>query len=173
MSMVLILKESVTGALLSVLQIAAFVIPILLFIEILRDINILDRFSSFCSPLVRIFQMPKEACLPLLAGLIFGIAYGAGVIIQSVREGHLSLRDIYIINTFLIICHSIIEDTILFVAIGANIWLILFPRIIGAVVVCYIISHIYKPVEVSVVPIPGQTQSSDRPASTNWENRST
>lgn len=157
----LILKEALSGAVLSVLQIAAFVIPIMVFIEILRDINVLDRFSSFFHPFVRIFRMPKEACLPLLAGLIFGIAYGAGVILQSVREGRLSLRDIYIINTFLIICHSVIEDTVLFVAIGANAWLILVPRIIGAVVVCYIISRLYEPAPIPLA-VPEKKESGAR-----------
>ncbi|GAW91150.1 nucleoside recognition domain-containing protein [Calderihabitans maritimus] len=87
---------------------------------------------------MRIFQLPSEASLPLLAGLIFGITYGAGVILQAARDGHLSKRDLYLISTFLVIFHSLFEDTMLFVAIGANGFILIFVRLILAVGITFI-----------------------------------
>ncbi|MBO8128726.1 MAG: nucleoside recognition protein [Peptococcaceae bacterium] len=140
-------KECLHGAITNVLQMAAFIIPIMVFIEILRDLNVLDLLSRPVAPFLRLYRLPKDACLPLLAGLFFGIAFGAGVILQTVREGHLTLRDLYIIHIFLVICHGFIDDTILFVAIGANGFLILVPRVLLAVGICYIISRLYKPAD--------------------------
>ena len=81
--------------------------------------------------------------MPLVAGLVFGISYGAGIIIQAAREGTLDYRDIYMINLFLVICHSVFEDTILFAAIGA-IWLpVLLFRLLLAVIVCMVVARFW------------------------------
>jgi len=139
---ILILKEALKGSLDNMLQIAVIVIPLMLFIEIFRDLNLLDRLTGLLAPFTRLLGISKEGNLPLLAGVIFGISYGGGVIINSSREGKLSLKEIYLINLFLIICHSVFEDTVLFAAIGAQ-WLpILISRFLMAVVVCYIYSQI-------------------------------
>jgi len=53
-------------------------------------------------------------------GIIFGIAYGAGVLIEEARSGRLSWKDIFLINVFLSVCHAVVEDTALFMAVGAN-----------------------------------------------------
>jgi len=79
-------------------------------------------------------------------------ARGAGVILQTVREGRLNIRDIYIVNVFLVICHGIIDDTAIFIAIGAEgLWIVL-PRVITALVVCYLLSRILKPAAEPEVP---------------------
>ncbi|MBE0466529.1 MAG: nucleoside recognition protein [Candidatus Desulforudis sp.] len=145
MPVVEVLREAVTGSLYNIFQMACFIIPIMFFIEVLRDLNVLDRLAGLGAPLSRLYRMPREACLPLFAGLIFGIAFGAGVILNSIREGHLSIRDIYIINVFLVICHGVIDDTVLFIAIGAEGWLLVVPRVVTALIVCYFMSRVFKP----------------------------
>ncbi|MFZ5901180.1 hypothetical protein [Desulforudis sp. DRI-14] len=47
-------------------------------------------------------------------------------------------------NTFLVICHSIVEDTLLFAALGANLAIILGWRFVLAVFVCLVLSRILK-----------------------------
>lgn len=142
MTAVEILMEAAFGCLKSITQIALIVIGLMIFIEIFKDLNWLDKLTRIFNPLTRIIHLPKEASLPLMAGLVFGISYGGGIIINSAREGTLTLRDIYIINLFLVICHSIFEDTLLFMTVGAK-WLpILLVRMAGAVVVCYLYARL-------------------------------
>ena len=138
-----ILREALVGSLMSVLQIALIVIPLMILIEIIKDMNWLSYLSRAMTPLTRWMKLPGEAALPLVAGLVFGISYGAGIIIQAAREGTLDYRDIYMINLFLVICHSVFEDTILFAAIGA-IWLpVLIFRLLLAVVVCMVVARFW------------------------------
>lgn len=135
-----ILEEALKGSLDNMLQIVVIVIPFMLFVEIFRDLNLLDRLTCLLTPLTELLGISKEGNLPLLAGIIFGISYGGGVIISSAREGKFTHNEIYLINLFLIICHSVFEDTVLFAAIGAK-WLpILISRFIMAVAVCYLYS---------------------------------
>jgi len=96
-------------------QIAVIVIPLMIFMEIMKDLNILDRISGKLHWTVKPFGMKPDAVFPLLVGLVFGIAYGAGFIIQAAREGTLCKRDLYLISLFLVINHSVFEDTLLFV----------------------------------------------------------
>ncbi|MFZ5898619.1 MAG: nucleoside recognition domain-containing protein [Bacillota bacterium] len=141
------LNEAILGSIFSILQMAVIIIPIMVLIEILRDINILDRVAGLGRPITSLYKISPAATIPLLAGLFFGIAYGAGVIIQSAKAGKLSARDLYIVNTFLVICHSIVEDTLLFAALGANLAIILGWRVVLAVVVCLALSRILKAAE--------------------------
>jgi len=141
--MLAILQEALLGSLSNVLQIALIVIPLMIFIEIMKDLNWLSYLTAILAPLTRWMKLPREAGLPLVAGLVFGISYGAGIIIQAAREGTLTNSDIYMINLFLVICHSVFEDTILFAAIGA-IWLpVLIYRLLLAVAVCAAIARFW------------------------------
>jgi len=79
-----------SGSIKLVLDVAVIVIPIMVALEILKDLHWLDRVASWLAPALSRIHLSRAAALPLLVGLIFGIAYGAGVIIAAAREGELS-----------------------------------------------------------------------------------
>jgi len=107
-------------------------------------LKLFDKVSFLTKPISRLFNISDEAGMPILTGLIFGITYGAGAIIQSAREGAMNERDLYVVNTFLVLCHGIFEDTILFAAVGANIYIILIFRVFTAVAITFLISRFVK-----------------------------
>ncbi|MGB9826707.1 MAG: hypothetical protein ACPLRU_08540, partial [Desulfofundulus sp.] len=84
--------------------------------------------------------MSEAAAFPLLTGLIFGILYGAGVIIEEARSGKLSRREIWLLNLFLGLTHAIVEDTAIFVTLGANLAVILGGRLVITVLVIFLIA---------------------------------
>lgn len=127
-------------------QMAIIVIPLMLFMEIMKDTNVLDKITGWLEWTVKPFAMPPAAVFPLLVGLVFGLAYGAGFIIQASKEGTLSKRDLYLISLFLVINHSVIEDTLLFVAIGANGGVVLAFRFITSVLVTWAVARFIMPV---------------------------
>lgn len=132
--------DAAQGSAKNLLIMAAIIIPIMILLEIARDMQLLDRFSGKISPLMKFFGISPEASFPLFAGFMFGIAYGAGVLIEEANSGRLSRRDMFIVFVFLSICHAIIEDTALFLAVGANPLVILVGRLIMAIVITYLIS---------------------------------
>lgn len=134
-------RTALTGSLKSVWQMAIIIIPMMICLEIAKDLKILDRLAGSMAPIMKIFKLPQEGAFPLLIGLTFGLAYGAGVIIESVKNGELSWRDLFLINVFLVLCHSVVEDTALFMAVGADGVLILGSRIVLAVVVTWTLSR--------------------------------
>lgn len=138
----LYLKESFTGSFSSILTLAKIIIPLMMVMEILKDSKILDKISKKLNYLFKSLNISDEATFPLLIGLIFGLSYGAGIIIESTKENNLSKKDLYILMIFLIVCHAIIEDTLLFVVIGANLWLLLGIRLGTAIIISLIASKI-------------------------------
>ena len=77
----------------------------------------------------------------LLIGMFLGITYGAGLLISE--SNNLEKKDIIYIGTFLMICHSIIEDTLLFVIFRADFTIIVIVRTIWAVILAYICMKFY------------------------------
>jgi len=67
-----------------------------------------------------------------MTGIFFGLAYGAGVLIAEARAGHVDKDALVRLNLSLGISHSLIEDTFLFVAIGASLFWVLVPRMVAA-----------------------------------------
>ncbi|NMA68957.1 MAG: hypothetical protein GX958_06020 [Desulfitobacterium sp.] len=116
----------------SVIQIAFIVILVMIFIEVLKEIDVLPVLAKMLSPLTRLLGVSEKTGMTLLAGLLFGISYGAGVIIQAAKEDDLSKRDIILVTLFLITCHAVIEDTLLFASAGVNIFYLLLTRILLA-----------------------------------------
>ena len=80
----------------------------------------------------------------ILAGQLLGITYGAGVLIREVNRGNFSREDIFFIGTFLMICHSLIEDVLLFVLFGANYWVIIGIRLIAAFVISTLLLRLFR-----------------------------
>ena len=68
----------------------------------------------------------------LMVGVILGITYGAGILIREREQGALGRKDLIFIGTFLMICHAIIEDTMLFVLFGADWRVVVAVRTVAA-----------------------------------------
>lgn len=144
----LYIKESFTGSLSSVITMAKIIIPLMIAMEILKDSKILDKVTEKMKPIAKFFDMSKDAVFPMIIGLIFGLSYGAGVIIESAEENNLSKKDLYTLMIFLIACHAIIEDTLLFVVVGASLWFLLGIRLTVAIIIALFASRILKKMEI-------------------------
>jgi hypothetical protein len=75
----------------------------------------------------------------LAVGVVLGITYGAGILIKEVQAKTMSKEEVFYVATFLMICHAIIEDTLLFVIFNADLTLILIARIVGATILSYVL----------------------------------
>ena len=78
----------------------------------------------------------------ITVGIFLGITYGAGILINEANN--LKKSDLFFIATFLMICHAIIEDTLLFVIFGADFTIVILIRTIWAILLAYLFTIIYK-----------------------------
>ena len=125
-------------------QLALIITAIMIMVEFFQEYNILNKLTALLSPFTRLLGMSSEANLPLMAGLLLGIGYGGAIILDSTHQGKLSSQDIYLVNLFLVLCHSLIEDTLIWAALGAMVIPIQIGRFILALGVCYLVSRFLR-----------------------------
>jgi hypothetical protein len=86
-----------------------------------------------------VLGISQTGFLPLFTGIIIGLTYGAGIIIHSIRTSDIGKKEAFLILLFLSVCHAIIEDTLIFVVIGAKGLVIVAFRFVLAIVLTFLI----------------------------------
>jgi len=114
------LFAALLGALKLALNLTAIVVPLVVLFELLRHLPFFRRAGRYSQPLMRGIGLSPAAAVPLFTGIFLGIAYGAGIIIRVAAEKNLGKRELFLLGLFLATCHAVIEDTLIFVAIGGN-----------------------------------------------------
>ena len=123
------------------LQIQNFLIIFLIIFFIISTINILKVLGVW-SLIINIMKIPlsylgmsEKVANIILIGLTLGISFGGGFLIEESKKNNISKKDILLSLSFLSLCHSIIEDTILILLLGSHISGILFFRFIYTVII--------------------------------------
>lgn len=127
-----------------VIQLALIVIPLMVIIQFLKDRNYLQKFSEKLAPFTKVIGVQPNASLTLVAGLTIGLAYGAGVMIQAVQEDGVSKKDATLVFIFLVACHAVVEDTLIFIPLGIPIWPLLLIRLITAFVLTIVVAYVWR-----------------------------
>ncbi len=140
----IIAKEAFFGSINTLWAMAKVVIPLMILLQLLRDYKILEWLTKKMLPASKVLGISKDAMLPLIIGFFIGISYGAGAVKETAEEANLSKKDIFLIGIFLSSCHGFIETTLIFAAIGANIWILTVGRILIAVILTIIMSKVVK-----------------------------
>ncbi len=117
----------------------------MLLLAVLKDSRVLDRATLLIEPVMKRFSLSNKAAFPVLAGLLLGIVYGSGVIISSAKNDILTKRDLALVLVFLGVCHSVIEDSVIFASLGANVWILIFARFFMALLAAFAVSIYFRP----------------------------
>lgn len=131
-----------------VVQLAIIVIPLMIVIQVMRDLKWLDVFSRWMAPVTRGLGMKENTSMTLVAGLTIGLAYGAGVMIKAVQEDGVSKKDATLAFIFLVSCHAVVEDTLIFIPLGIPVLPLFLIRITTAVLLTMAVAYIWKRNEV-------------------------
>jgi len=139
-----ILKEAVFGSVKIVWGMTKVIVPLMIVIQLMRDYKILEAISNKLQPMAKLLGISREAVFPLIIGFFIGISYGAGAVMETAKEADLSKRDVFLIGIFLSCGHGILETTLIFYVIGANIWVLSLVRIGSAFILTIIFSKFIK-----------------------------
>ncbi len=131
------------------IKIFLIIIPLMIGLEILKGYGILEKLTRPLAPFLQRFDLSPAAGVPFLIGQFLGLSYGAGVLIQSSREGKVSPHEMWLVCLFLSLCHSLFEDTLLFVAVGANFFVLVGFRLALAIGVTLLFSRVLLPRRVN------------------------
>ena len=109
-----------TGLAQTLLSIFCIIFALLVVMRILQRIGVLRVINTLLRPALRFMGIGDTASAITIVGLTLGISYGGGLIINEARAGTTTPRDIFFSLTFMGLCHSLIEDTLLMVVVGGH-----------------------------------------------------
>lgn len=116
----------------------AVLITVLLFVaRWLRYVGITDAIARRLEGVMRVLGLSRDCSPPWVVANTLGLTYGAAVLKEEAETGRLTQADGDLLNHHLGISHSLLEDTLLFVAVGVPGWWLVIPRLLFAVVVVW------------------------------------
>ncbi|MDB9972704.1 hypothetical protein OAD64_02115 [Oceanospirillaceae bacterium] len=108
------------------------IIILLTFLKIMRMLGVEKVIQWMLRPLLKLVGIGKEATTITLVGITLGIAFGGGLLIKEAHAGHVSKKDVFTSLILLGFCHSLIEDTLLVILLGAHLSGVLWFRLVFA-----------------------------------------
>lgn len=124
-------------------------------LRLLRLLGIERILHALLAPLLKIVGIGREATTITLIGSTLGLAFGGALLIDEVNSGRVNRRDIVLAISFLGLCHSLIEDTLLILLLGCSLWVVLGARLLFALIVVFLLSKILavEPGEKTIDPL--------------------
>ena len=117
------------------------ILALILLLKLLKRIGLERWMHLLLLPLLKLLGMERSAANVTVIGFTLGLSYGAGLLIRDVQNGVLSRRDSLLALCFLGLCHSVIEDTLLILMLGADVMGVLWARLLFAIVVVAVIAR--------------------------------
>lgn len=116
------------------------IVPLIIILELFRAYGVLEKLTKLISPLTGRLGFEKDSVFPLLAGIVFGISYGGGVLVGEAKKGRIVGNQAFLVALFLALCHAIFEDTLIFIAQGAIWWIVVLTRVVTAFVITALVA---------------------------------
>jgi hypothetical protein len=138
------LASSLLGGLRLSGKLVLIIVPLVALFELLRHLPVFRKAGRAVDPAMRGMGLTSDAAVPLFTGIFLGIAYGAGIIIRVAAEKKLPPRDLFLMGLFLATCHAVVEDTLVFGAIGGSMTAILGIRTALAFALTALLGRLWK-----------------------------
>ncbi len=135
MTMLDLLQTFVVGSFELLWKVFVIVVPIMVVLELFEGTRPFRAVVRGWARLVRHVGLDEQSAAPTLVGFLFGLAYGGGVIVRDIRRHGLGRRQVFILSVFLSMVHAIVEDSLIFIALGASVLWIVGFRIVWAALV--------------------------------------
>lgn len=123
------------------------ILALIILLKLLRLMGVERILHAFLYPLLRLLGIGREAANTIVIGVMLGLSFGGGLLIQEARTGKLKPRDALLAISFLGLCHSLIEDTLLIMLLGADLSAILWARLVFSFLVIAVLARL---------PLPGR-----------------
>ncbi|MDA0155967.1 hypothetical protein OH460_27100 [Vibrio sp. Makdt] len=117
---------------------------LLLLLKVLKVLGIEKLMALLLRPFLRLLGISNDATNLTIIGITLGLSFGGGLLINEAKKGHIAARDVFTAIMLLNLLHSLIEDTLLILLIGADFYTIFWGRIVFSVLIVALISNAIK-----------------------------
>jgi hypothetical protein len=139
-----LMQHWLVGTLWLTLQLVCIVVSLNILQRILEEFGVMKILARWVSPLLRLMGLPVNTAFLWIVANVVGLAYGAAVLIEHRKENRISAEDADLLNHHIALSHSLLEDTSLFLAIGAGLGWITLPRLVLAAIAVWMVRWIRR-----------------------------
>src|SRR3546814_12487960 len=94
-------------------------------------LGITRRITAAMMPLLKVSGLNAQVAPVTTVGVLLGLTYGGALIIDEAEKQNFSARTRFLALARLSLSHSLIEDTLILLALGADIWIRSEERRVG------------------------------------------
>jgi hypothetical protein len=127
-----------------ILTLAGKIFVIIMFcltmLEILKKVGFINGLTRPFLPLIKLMGLRDKTGFIWLTAVLFGVVYGAAVIVEEAREGHLTENELEALHLSIGINHAVVEDPLLFITLGIGAFWVYVPRLLAAILVVRLFS---------------------------------
>ncbi|WP_320826834.1 hypothetical protein [Reinekea sp.] len=113
------------------------IVVLLAVLRLFKLIGIERLINILLAPLLRLFGISRQATSITLVGLTLGLSFGGGLLIREAASGRIKPMDVFAALTLLGLSHSLIEDTVLILLMGADLSAVLSLRLLFTLLVAW------------------------------------
>ncbi len=118
-------------------KVTGIVVGLMVLQRMLDEFGVTRMLARVLYPVLWLLGLPRRAAFLWIVANTLGLAFGAAVIVERAEEGELPAEDGELLHRSIAVCHSLLEDTLLWVAVGAwTLWITL-PRVALAAIVVW------------------------------------
>jgi len=114
-----------------------YITVLIILMDILKRIGAIDKINQWFYPVLKFLGIGKEVIPITVIGMTLGLAYGGGLIINEVNQTQLKKRDVCYALMLMSLFHSVIEDSLLMISIGAKVSGVFVFRFFFTLIVIY------------------------------------
>lgn len=120
------------------LKILVIITTMMILLAWLQAINFVSVLARALHPFLQILGLSRSVGVLWLTAAVFGLTYGAAVIVEETRNGQFEAADIRRLHLSIGINHAMLEDPLLFLAMGLPAFWLWVPRLSAAILVVYL-----------------------------------
>ena len=114
------------------------IMALMILLGIMKSFNIIHHIVRVIAPVLKAMGLNQKVGILWITAAVFGIAYGAAVIVEEVKEGNFDRQELEKLQISIGINHSMVEDPALFLTLGLNAFWLWVPRLLTAVLAVHL-----------------------------------
>ena len=134
--------EWLIDTLLYVLVLIFAVVALLLLMDVLKALGFIELLNKLLRPLLSLVGVDRQLAPVATTGVLLGVVYGGALMMDEVRANNYSKRAVFTAMLLVSLMHALIEDTLVVLAIGANIWIVLIGRVPFALLFIFLLLRV-------------------------------
>lgn len=123
---------------------ALIITMLVVILDLLERVGFTRLLAKALTPLLRLSGLDQRVAPVTTIGVLLGLSYGGALIIEEAQKSNFDAKTRLLALSWLSLSHSLIEDTLLIAALGADVWIILVGRVAITLIVMAVMAWILK-----------------------------